>query len=91
MDTLFTHVLNQFRLDSPALSCEPHGCGHINKTYVVDTRSGSRYLLQKIGPAFKNVDILQENISAVVNHLPIWVSVRKPLPSAKPSCWTLTT
>ena len=69
MDTLFTHVLNQFRLDSPAISCEPHGCGHINKTYVVDTRSGSRYLLQKIGPAFKNVDILQENISAVVNHL----------------------
>ena len=69
MDALFTHVLSQFQLDSPATSCQPHGCGHINKTFLVDTESGNRYLLQKIGPAFKNVKILQENISAVIDHL----------------------
>ena len=69
MDAIFTHVLNQFQLDSPAISCEPYGCGHINKTYVVDTQSGTRYTLQKIAPIFKDVEALQDNISAVTCHL----------------------
>lgn len=69
MDSLFTHVLSQFQIASPVVSCMPYGCGHINKTYLVTTQNGSRYVLQKIGPAFKNIETLQENIFAVTEHL----------------------
>ena len=69
MDSLFTHILRQFQLPSPVISCKPYGCGHINKTYLVTTQAGIRYILQKIGPAFKNIDSLQENIFAVTEHL----------------------
>ena len=48
MDALLTHILNQFRLDAPVVSCERYGCGHINVTYLVVTESGRRYILQKI-------------------------------------------
>ena len=69
MDALFAHVLSQFQIACPVVSCKPYGCGHINKTYLVTTQSGARYIMQKIGPAFKDIDALQENISAVTNHL----------------------
>lgn len=69
MDATLSHIIQQFRLDSPAVSCEPYGCGHINKTYLVVTQTGSRYILQMIGPAFQNIDALQENIAAVTEHL----------------------
>ncbi len=69
MDANLQSVLQQFRLDSPAVSCESYGFGHINKTYLAVTESGSRYILQMIGPAFKDVDALQENIAAVTEYL----------------------
>ena len=63
-------VLKQFQLDSPAVSSERYGCGHINETYLVVTESGRRYILQKISNrAFPDVEGLQENISAVTRHL----------------------
>ena len=63
-------VLKQFQLDSPAVSSERYGCGHINETYLVVTESGRRYILQKISNrAFPDVEGLQENISAVTKHL----------------------
>ena len=63
-------VLARFRLDSPAVSCERYGCGHINETYLVVTESGRRYILQKISNrAFPDVAGLQENIAAVTEFL----------------------
>ncbi|MBO5130454.1 MAG: aminoglycoside phosphotransferase family protein [Oscillospiraceae bacterium] len=63
-------VLKQFQLDSPAVSSDRYGCGHINETYLVVTESGRRYILQKISNrAFPDVAGLQENISAVTRHL----------------------
>ncbi len=70
MDHLLSTVLDQFQLDSPALSCERHGCGHINQTYLVVTGSGRRYILQKLSNlAFPDIAGLQENIAAVTAHL----------------------
>ncbi len=70
MEALHKFVLEQFRLDAPAVSCERYGCGHINETYLVATESGRRYILQKISNrAFPDVAGLQENIAAVTAHL----------------------
>ena len=69
MDTLFSEVLRNFRLEGTPVSCVPHGCGHITKTYLTTTDTGHHYTLQMIGPAFKDVPALQSNISAVTNHL----------------------
>lgn len=70
MDTLFQTVLRQFPLDGAPLSCERHGYGHINETYLVVTDSGHRYILQKISNrAFPDIAALQENIAAVTAYL----------------------
>ena len=69
MDAFFTDILSNFWLDSAPVSCEPHGCGHVNKTYLVITETGHRYMLQMIGPAFKDVHALQDNVAAVIAHL----------------------
>ena len=63
-------VLARFQLDSPAVSCERYGCGHINETYLVVTESNHRYILQKISNrAFPDVAGLQANIAAVTAFL----------------------
>ena len=64
------HILSRFALDAPAVSCEPYGCGHINRTYLVITETGRRYILQRINHnIFKNVPALMENIAAVTGYL----------------------
>ena len=69
MDALFADVLSNFWLDSAPVSCEKYGCGHVNKTFLVVTETSHRYMLQKIGPAFKDVHALQDNVAAVTKHL----------------------
>ena len=77
MEALHKSVLEQFRLDAPAVSCERYGCGHINETYLVVTQSGRRYILQKISNrAFPDVAGLQENIAAVLRIDPGRVNVK---------------
>ena len=69
MDAFFYEILSNFWLDSEPVSCGPFGCGHVNKTYLVKTKTGHRYIMQMIGPAFKDVHALQDNITAVTAHL----------------------
>ena len=69
MDVFFSDILSNFWLDSDPVICEPFGSGHVNKTYLVVTKTGHRYTLQMIGPAFKDVHALQDNIAAVTAHL----------------------
>ena len=69
MDAFFSDILSNFWLDSAPVSCEPYGSGHVNKTYLVITEPGHRYTLQMIGPAFKDVHALQDNVAAVIKHL----------------------
>ena len=66
----YAPITEQFQLTSPAISCSRYGCGHINETYLVQTESGTRYILQKINQRiFKNVLKLMENIAAVTAFL----------------------
>ncbi len=70
MNHNFGKILEQFCLDSHAISCKRHGCGHINETYLVVCESGHKYILQKINhTVFNNVPALMENISAVIAYL----------------------
>ena len=69
MNAFFSDILSNFWLDSDPVICEPFGSGHVNKTYLVVTKTGHRYTLQMIGPAFKDVHALQDNVAAVTAHL----------------------
>lgn len=70
MKEVHIQILERFCLDGTPVSCEPYGCGHINQTYLVQTDSEKRYLLQKINHhTFRDVAGLMENIEAVTAHL----------------------
>ena len=59
------NILYQFGIDASAL---PHGNGHINRTYLVD--SDPRVILQRINTAvFKKPEEVMENIMAVTSYL----------------------
>lgn len=45
-----------------------YGSGHINDTFKVETKSGVRYILQRVTDAFDK-EILKSNILRVTNHL----------------------
>ena len=63
-------IQRQFCLDAEPASCTPHGCGHINRTYLVATAGGRCYILQKINHhTFRDVAGLMENIELVTEHL----------------------
>ena len=63
-------IIKNFRIEGNAAQCSAYGCGHINRTYLVVTDSGKRYILQGINTvAFKDVPGLMENIGAVTRHL----------------------
>jgi len=59
-----TDIACQFSLNGALSSIEPYGCGHINRTYLLVTASGCRYILQQISSAF-DVGKLMDNIEAV--------------------------
>ena len=70
MNEKLQNVLRHFQLDTPAVSCEPYGEGHVNVTYLAVSESGRRYILQKISTrAFHDVPALMENIAAVTAYL----------------------
>ncbi|MBR1584717.1 MAG: aminoglycoside phosphotransferase family protein [Clostridia bacterium] len=63
-------IASAFRMEGNAVSCNPSGNGHINKTYTVTTGTGHRYILQNINHrVFQDVDALMNNVVAVTNHL----------------------
>ena len=66
----YNEILKKFKLESEAVSCEPFGNGHINSTFIVNTKSGKRYILQRLSSeAFKDVPALMENIAGVTQFL----------------------
>ena len=69
MNASLFEILSNFWLDSAPTSCETFGSGHVNKTYLATTKTGHRYILQMIGPAFKDIHALQDNVAAVIKHL----------------------
>ena len=70
MSDFLAALLAHYDLSGSVVSCENYGHGHINKTYLVTTDTGHRYILQGINNGvFKNVDGLMNNIEAVTSHL----------------------
>ena len=63
-------TLEQFDINDKILGYSPLGNGHINTTYLVTTKSGDNYVLQKINNhVFKDVDLLMNNIYNTTNFL----------------------
>lgn len=59
-----------FLLDGRPVSCQRYGCGHINRTYLVETDAGRRYIFQRINSlVFPDIKGLMENIAAVTGFL----------------------
>ena len=66
------NILEQFGIDAGAL---PHGNGHINRTYLVD--SNPRVILQRINTdVFKKPEEVMENVMAVTSYLRERISER---------------
>ena len=65
-----TDIISNFRYDSPAVSWKPFGEGHINKSFLVTTQSGQKYVLQGINSyVFKDIPGLMKNAVAVSEHI----------------------
>lgn len=66
----YKEILTNFELDSEPVSCEAFGNGLINNTFLATTKSGKKYILQRVSEeAFKDVPALMENISGVTEYL----------------------
>ncbi|MBQ3556674.1 MAG: aminoglycoside phosphotransferase family protein [Oscillospiraceae bacterium] len=67
---LLAPILAHFALADEVVSCEKFGHGHINKTYLVVTKPGERFILQQVNnTVFKDMDGLMNNIAAVTEYL----------------------
>lgn len=65
-----TQIFAKFIYDDELISCEKYGNGHINVTYLVNTKNNKQYILQKINSnIFKDVDMLMSNIKEVTTFL----------------------
>lgn len=63
-------VFKEFNTKNELIAFKKFGNGHINSTYLIFTDDKKRYILQRINTvAFKDVDLLMNNISLVTHHL----------------------
>lgn len=63
-------AVKQFQFESKAISAEAYGSGHINDTFLVKTRNGKSYILQRMNrQVFGKPDELMENIQNVTAFL----------------------
>lgn len=63
-------IFRRFQTDGPAASFAPVKSGHINETWLVTTRSGARYILQRINRhVFDNVDAVMRNAARIGAYL----------------------
>lgn len=70
MDVVIRKILEKFLPGEEIVSARPHGSGHINHTFAVETAGGKKYVLQKINTdIFKDVEGLMENVVNVTTYL----------------------
>jgi len=63
-------IVTYFALPTHPVSCEKHGEGHVNRTYLVCLADGRRCILQRVSrTAFHDIPGLMENIAAVTKFL----------------------
>lgn len=59
-----------FATDGAPVTCALYGSGHINRTYLVETDTGARYILQRLSSvAFHDIPGLMSNIIRVTKHI----------------------
>ena len=69
-ETVALELLDNFKLDSKAISISKFGNGHINKTFEVKTEKGGHYILQVVNTyVFPDVELLMNNIYYVTSYL----------------------
>ena len=69
MENQLFEVCKKFQIEGEPYYCEPYGNGHINKTYLLKTDKKD-YILQQINSyAFKDVDLLMNNIYTVTEYI----------------------
>jgi len=69
MDDTLINVISNFKINGDVTLIKENTTGHINKTFVVFTNKKG-YVLQRINNvAFKDVDLLMNNICVVTNYL----------------------
>ncbi len=70
MDKDILNVIDRFAIEGTPIECAPYGAGHINRTFLVITDTGHKYILQKINDhVFRDVAALMENIISVTKFL----------------------
>lgn len=63
-------ILQRFPIEGKPLSAEPIGGGHINRSYLVATDAGRRYVLQRVNPfVFRDAGAIMENIRLIRDFL----------------------
>ena len=63
-------AIQSFCYEGDPVSCEKYGHGHINRTYLIVTDIGKRYILQRLSRSvFKDCAGLMENVKAVTTFL----------------------
>ena len=67
----YLEIFSHFDTEENVVEVTPFGNGHINDTLMATTGSGiAKYVLQRINhQIFRNVDMLQNNISIVTSHI----------------------
>ena len=69
-EEMLAEALRAWSWESPVVSCERYGMGHINDTFCAVLESGRRYILQRINTGiFTDPDGLMENICGVTAYL----------------------
>ena len=62
--------IRRFPLDGEPTDCMEIKTGHVNSTYLIETSSGLRYVLQNVNTyAFPKTYIIMDNISAISRYL----------------------
>ena len=63
-------LFKNFFVDEELIAYKQFGNGHINSTFLGLSNKNNFYIIQKINRvAFKDVDLLMNNISCVTTHL----------------------
>jgi len=60
----------RFPTEGKPVSCVQIKSGHINRTYLIETDAGVKYILQWVNPyVFPNIDAIMDNMTALREHL----------------------
>ena len=73
-------AIYHFPIDGTPVSCQQIKSGHINRTYLITTDTGTKYILQWVNRyVFPNVDAIMNNMTAISTYLQQRENGRMPM------------